>query len=415
MNVSPGRICLVTPGHLSTDPRLVKEADALTDAGYRVTTVSGRFIDWADEADREFDARPWTRLHVPFGPRAGRARWLRQGIACRRADALYRLGMPPRAYWREEAFHPVVRDLSRVVRGLDADLFIGHNLAGLIAAGRAAQSRGALLGFDAEDDHVGELPHDRAHAPERARREAIHRRWLPRCVHLTAAAPLMAAQLRGRYGREFVPVLNVSALGRSPAPAAAPSEPSLSWFSQTVGAGRGLEQIIRILSVMRTPALLALRGRCAAGYDHALLACAARHGVDPARIRFEPPTAPSNLPGTLARHSLGLSTEVVENENKAVCLGNKIFQYLAAGVPVLLSRTPAQDDLARHLGAAGLSVDLEDPGPTAACIDRWLGNASHQAQARAHARCLASQRYNWERERSAFLESVSAALGTNGP
>ena len=28
------RVCLLTPGHLSTNPRLVKEADALANAGY---------------------------------------------------------------------------------------------------------------------------------------------------------------------------------------------------------------------------------------------------------------------------------------------------------------------------------------------------------------------------------------------
>jgi hypothetical protein len=35
---------LVTPGHLSTNPRLVKEADALAAAGYQVSVVSARFI-----------------------------------------------------------------------------------------------------------------------------------------------------------------------------------------------------------------------------------------------------------------------------------------------------------------------------------------------------------------------------------
>src|SRR5262249_28646967 len=156
---------------------------------------------------------------------------------------------------------------------------------------------------------------------ERARREAIHRRWLPRCVHLTAAAPLMAAQLRGRYDRQFVSLLNVAPLAWLPAPEAAPPEPSLSWFSQTVGAGRGLEQIIGILGVMRTPARLTWRGRCTAGSEQALLACAASQGVDRARIRFDPPTAPGELLGTLTRHSLGLSTELAGSENKAVCLG----------------------------------------------------------------------------------------------
>ena len=33
------RICLVTPGNLAANPRIVKEADALQEAGYEVTAV----------------------------------------------------------------------------------------------------------------------------------------------------------------------------------------------------------------------------------------------------------------------------------------------------------------------------------------------------------------------------------------
>jgi hypothetical protein len=32
-------ICLVTPGHLGSNPRIVKEADALTEHGYQVHVV----------------------------------------------------------------------------------------------------------------------------------------------------------------------------------------------------------------------------------------------------------------------------------------------------------------------------------------------------------------------------------------
>ena len=62
MKARSAHICLVGAGQLSTTPRLVKEADALVEAGYRVTTVTTRFLDWACEADREFDGRAWTRL-----------------------------------------------------------------------------------------------------------------------------------------------------------------------------------------------------------------------------------------------------------------------------------------------------------------------------------------------------------------
>ena len=38
-----GSICLLTPGHLSTNPRLTKEADALVSAGFEVCVLAADY------------------------------------------------------------------------------------------------------------------------------------------------------------------------------------------------------------------------------------------------------------------------------------------------------------------------------------------------------------------------------------
>src|SRR5258708_10955686 len=47
------RICLVTPSHLAMNPRLVKEANALSEARYRVHVIAGRFSPPMDDLDSE--------------------------------------------------------------------------------------------------------------------------------------------------------------------------------------------------------------------------------------------------------------------------------------------------------------------------------------------------------------------------
>ena len=37
-------VCIVSPGHLASNPRVVKEADALHGAGYRVTVIAGNAL-----------------------------------------------------------------------------------------------------------------------------------------------------------------------------------------------------------------------------------------------------------------------------------------------------------------------------------------------------------------------------------
>src|SRR5262249_43375421 len=70
-NEMSGRICLITPGHLSRNPRLVKEADALTEAGYDVAVIAADFSQWGRYADAEFRDRRWQVVASPrFGPLA---------------------------------------------------------------------------------------------------------------------------------------------------------------------------------------------------------------------------------------------------------------------------------------------------------------------------------------------------------
>jgi hypothetical protein len=49
------RICSITPGQPSTNPRLAKRADVLHDAGYDVRMVVWKYGVWANEADTVFD------------------------------------------------------------------------------------------------------------------------------------------------------------------------------------------------------------------------------------------------------------------------------------------------------------------------------------------------------------------------
>src|SRR5688500_10830076 len=55
------RVCLITSESLTTNPRLVKEADALAVAGYEVRVVSCQWMDWTRREDaRLLASRNWT-------------------------------------------------------------------------------------------------------------------------------------------------------------------------------------------------------------------------------------------------------------------------------------------------------------------------------------------------------------------
>lgn len=387
-------VCFVTPGHLSTDPRLVKEADAVTERGGRVSVVTGRFLPWAMQTDAVFRSRPWHHVEVPFGPHAGRPNWLAQSLVRHSSRVVGRLTGAGRL--REAGFHPAMLALERAARGIAADLYVAHNLAALPAAARAARAHGSGYAFDAEDDHVDELPDTPGCATERALRDELLRAWLPGAAFVTASSPMIADTLRERYGRAFTVIRNVFPLVDAAGlaqPSIAPA-PGFYWFSQTIGPDRGLEQMLQILSAMRTRATLCLRGAVQPGYGQRL-------GAGP--IEWLPVVEPAQVVRSCAGYAAGLSLETGTVRNHQRCLSNKVFAYLLAGTPVVLSDTPAQRALAAELGAAAVLIDLGRPREAAAQLDAWLGDASGRLEAARAAWRIARERYNWDREKHAFL------------
>jgi glycosyltransferase involved in cell wall biosynthesis len=111
-------------------------------------------------------------------------------------------------------------------------------------------------------------------------------------------------------------------------------------------------------------------------------------------------------------YDVGLSGEEPSTPNRQLVLGNKIFTHLAAGVPVVLSRTPAQARLERDLGDAAFGYDSGDVQGLARTLRALAGDAALRRRSRAAARTAAAQRWHWEHpeDRGALLAAVRAAL-----
>ena len=107
-----------------------------------------------------------------------------------------------------------------------------------------------------------------------------------------------------------------------------------------------------------------------------------------------------------AEHDLGLAVEIPSPRNRDICLTNKAFTYLIAGMPVLLSRTSAQNTLGNELGKAGMLIELAETTKIAALLDTYFGDSRLQQEARGEAWRLGRTRFNWEVEKRAFLDSI---------
>ena len=411
-----GTVCIVSPGNLASNPRVLKEAEALHGAGYGVTTV---VCDYTEELrgvdDAIAAAAPWTVVRVPR-PFGERAVTLAAGRLARMVAAVG-AGVPPglAAY----ASGGPVSTLRRAARAIRADLYLAHYVAGLAAAAPVARHHGTMLGFDAEDFHSGE---GSGGADEDFRMkliDAIERAALPSCAYITAAAPLIAKAYAARYGIAPTTVLNVFPLAMAPAApsaGAAPGTPAqlkAYWFSQTIGLDRGLQPFLQAMARTRSRVTLDIRGGNQWGGGDRLMALAREMGIAD-RVSILPKAPPDQMVTLAAAYDVGLSLETDVSENRRICLTNKIFTYLLAGIPAVMSDTPAQRALAPDLGAAAVVVSLSDPAAIAAALDE-LAAASRLADAKRTAWRLGHERYNWDVEKDILLQAVDRAFTLRGP
>ncbi|WP_421999013.1 hypothetical protein [Reyranella sp.] len=399
----PRSICIVSPGNLASNPRLLKEADALHEAGYTVTAVVCDYTDALRSFDDDIAARvPWSVVRVARPPLDGPTRF----VAGRFAALLAAAGAGVPVALAAQAYGGPVVGLRRAAVGVPADLYIGHYMAGLVAAAGAARRRGAMLGFDAEDYHAGEGTQQ---AMTMVR--AIEKVLLPSCRHVTAAAPLIADAYASRYGVTATTVLNVFPLNMAAAerrPSAGGGPLRAYWFSQTIGLDRGLQSFVRAMAQARVPVTLDVRGSNRWGHGDRLLELARELGVE-GRVTLLPVAPPAEMVTLSASYDLGLSLETDVSENRRLCLTNKIFTYLLAGVPVLLSTTPAQCALAPALGEAARLAPLDDPATMARVLEELAAPEAREAASAAAWR-LGRERYNWEVEKGALLRAVGQAF-----
>jgi len=413
MNDRGQLICLITPGHLASTPRLLKEADALVDAGYRVHVIAGRHFEPVEPLDQGVLATArWacTRVDARRGPGVFSRKVLR-----RIARGLVQIAPFATVRVAARAHHAESLRLAAVAARIPADLYIGHCLAGLPAAALAAQSRGVRYGFDAEDFHDAETESATDDPAEPAAIHCLESSLLPGCRHLTAAAPLIGGKFAELYGVNPITVLNVFPRAHAPAAANDPglitaARPArLYWFSQTIGPGRGLEAVLAAMGRMSTPVELQVRGFAAPGYIAQLQAWAGQAGVK-RPVQFLPPGPAAEMARLAAAADLGLSTELSTPLNRDLCLTNKIFIYLLAGLPQLLSATTAQRALAPALGSAALLGDLSEPAETARVLDAYFADPARVRAARQMAWTLGQEKYCWEVARTGFLDSIRQAL-----
>lgn len=406
------KICLVTTGQPSTNPRMVKEADLLAAAGHDVTVFGAHWARWATTLDASLlVGRTWKFHYVGGDHSHNDAGYYWTRLRHKAARTLWpkvdRLKVAELACARPAA------ELAAAARRTPADLYIAHNLGALAPAVSAARRHKARVGFDAEDLYFGmeSWPAQRTLSDQLAAR--LEQAYLPQCDFLLAGSPTIADAYAGQYKGipKPVPIYNVFPLSHRPAHPPAPRDEQapvrLYWFSQTIGPYRGLEQAVQAMGQVPEHQIeLHLRGDWQAGYQEKLLRLAAECGVPAERIHSYGPAPADQMAVLASDHDVGLALEDPVSQNDDVKISNKICTYLLAGNAVIATATSGQSTLFREIPEAGFLCAPGDTGALAAGLRRWCAQRDQLQRARERAWQYGSSRFHWECEQHRLLAAI---------
>ncbi len=320
----------------------------------------------------------------------------------RRAPGERRLPDPQQGPWRAvrwlglpEHRSRVERRFSRSVRGAadsfaPPDLVHAHDFPALGVAAELAAGSGAKLVYDSHELWSGRRLEGRPAPLQRRRRLAEERRLGVRADVVVTVSDELAERLGAILGRTDIRLV------RNTFPVEStdlPQQPAAIVYVGRISRGRDLETAF-------ASELLSSRGV-------ALVVMGPAGGIDvPGWVDLRLPVPAAEVGGVMATAGLALISLDDSCANHRVALPNKLFQAVAAGVPVVAAELPAM----RRLVTAFDLGELYAPGDP-----RSLDRAITAATARYAELCVsvlaAQPKLNWDVD-AAELRSLYRELAS---
>jgi len=408
------KINIISGIQLCNNPRVVKEADALTEAGHEVEVFSSILRRGDASLETALSENKGWKL-TPVIDNSSQSigqqlRWFSARSRCRIWNRIYRAS----GWGNVRQLGYAAPEMLRLCRQRKAALNIVH-LEQALWVGNQLLNDGERVAIDLEDWYSEDLSSkDRAFRPG-----YLLRRWEKRLLregcYATTTSHVMGSALAKAYNctapkvlyntfpRQERNCLDGKSIDRNDH-----KTPSITWFSQTVGPDRGLEVLVDALPHIEIPVQIHIRGRCRNGYEESLRS---RIGSNSKHKLFFHPCVPHHqLLSRLSEHDIGYAGEISYCLNKNLTISNKLFQYLLAGVTVLASDTDGQREIAdshsefMHIFKNGRASDLANT------LNHMISNRADLERGKRAALHQAESQYCWEESKRVLLSSVAKGL-----
>jgi glycosyltransferase involved in cell wall biosynthesis len=415
------RIVMFVYGDVSHDSRVLREAGTLAAAGHAVTVIARPVEIGATVGDREQrDGFEILRVPVPGG---WRRPWRVLGapvrLALRLLDRLPlgRLGggaAEETVGWLVVWRYAILGWAKAAAAAAPpADVYHGHDLSGLPAALAARRQHGGTAIYDSHEIFLEAGANVNRPVWIRRRFARLEQRWIRQTSTLISVNEALVQELSRRYE-----VPRAVAIHNCPPRRHAPSEPdarlveaigcppgtTIALYHGSFAPHRGLEQLA---AALLEPGMEAVHAAYLGfGSQRELLDDLVTSGRFGGRLHVLGPVPPDEVVGWVSGSEVAVMALQPSTLNHVLSTPNKLFEALAAGVPVVASDFPGLRSIVVDDpdGPLGEVCDPTDPAAIAAAILRVIDRTPDEA-ADLRRRCLiaAHERWNWESESAKLL------------
>jgi glycosyltransferase involved in cell wall biosynthesis len=306
--------------------------------------------------------------------------------------------------------------MMQVARRTRADLTIVHSEGGLWV-GAQLLAEGFRVGVDFEDWFSEDLlPEARTSRPI-AELKSLEKHLARECVYSLTTSQALSNALAETYQapkpsivynvfpfaeREHIDYLRCDRRDSH--------LPSLHWFSQTIGPGRGLEMLFKALPYLEAAVEVHLRGRCDESTRRWIESMIP---VEMAKRQvFIHETVPNDkLLSRIAEHDIGLSLEYTDIPSRNLSITNKLFQYLQAGLAVIATDTAGQREVMQKCPDAVRLIPAANPIALANALNELLCQPGVLEAAKASSIAASKNEFCWEMQSNTLLQAAERALG----
>lgn len=401
-------IVLVSSGQPSANPRLIKEAIALSSSGYAITVIYCPLSPWADRYDEELFKKNVSIKWVCAGYHSTEQKTLYVFARLRQKmyQYIFRAGIR-NAFTAVRSMSLFTQELIAAAKRIEADVYAGHNLSALPAVVIAADANSVPAVFDFEDFHRGEDAENSVHWKKVM---MVEDQYVTRLRYATTASPLITEAYSKLYPSLTITTINNCFPLRYLQPEPKKDNDGtlkLFWFSQFIGKNRGVENIIDALNLCDNLNIsLHLLGNINDSYKTLLL----NRSFSKNKIVFLPPCAPNEIFKIAAQFDVGLASETAFSENNNIALSNKLFTYLLCGNCVLLSDTDAQKKFLIDYPNVGFVYQIGNSEQLANIIMMLYNDRNLLSNIKNNALKLATDNLNWENEGQILLKKVNSLI-----